>query len=99
MANFPCIRPGETIVQEFAEPQPSFTVVFPAYGGEKTGQVEVPWVKGKALKQYIREQPLKQYHIISKLQTHKFYNAERECVKQYYMPAPGDSIVLIPVKR
>jgi hypothetical protein len=73
------------------------TFVFPAFGGNKTGQVDLPWEEGMMLKQYLHHPVLRPFHLRAKVETHKFYNAKRECVRQYYSPTPGDAIVLVPV--
>lgn len=77
------------------EEPPVVTFIFPAFGGEKTGQIDIPWHRGMMLKGYLRHPELHSYHLRAKVETHKFYNAKRQVVKQYYSPEPGDTIVLI----
>lgn len=90
--------PGSEVIQRFGPEEKFVTFVFPAFGGEKTGQIDIPWHQGMMLKGYLRHPELHPYHLRAKVETHKFYNAKRQCVKQYYAPTPGDVIVLIPAR-
>lgn len=66
---------------------------------DRTGTVHLPWVRGKSVKIYFGEHPLRAFGLLGKRMTHKLFNREGMAVNLWYEPKPGEAIVMMQARR
>lgn len=81
-----------------AEPALPVTFIWPGPGG-RTGTCHMRWQKGLTVKQYLHQQPLRDYPLLGMWKRSKAYNRNKKKVKLSYVPCPGDAIVLFRSAR
>src|SRR5690606_20942154 len=62
-------------------------------------QAQVPHAPGKSLKQYLHENPLKQYSLLSLVKVHRIVNASGTKIKLTSIPESGGVVVFQHVAR
>lgn len=73
-----------------------FTLIFPdRHGQGRLGRLRFPWVKGKPLRQYLKDPQLKEYALTAFSLRCKMYNGKKAQVHLAYMPPENDFVVLV----
>lgn len=76
----------------------AITIVWPSEGG-RSGVIQLPWVQGKLLKQYLLHPQLRQYGVGALIKKCRVYNADKVRVRTIYSPKSGDTIVFVTTPK
>lgn len=94
-ASFP--QPANVVLETYEE-KAQVTFIWPR--GPQTGILSVAWKKGCSIKQYLHEQPLRQFPLLSMWRRCRKLNKKRQRVQRLsYVPIPGDVIVFQRLRK
>jgi hypothetical protein len=78
---------------------PQFTIIFPDRQGQgRVGRCRLPWVKGKELRTYLKESPLKELGLLGFSLRCKLYNSKKQIVRTTYAPFADDFVIFNSTK-
>jgi hypothetical protein len=80
------------------EPVQLVTFVFPGVG-HRTGVCHLRWQKGRSVRAYLHQPPLRGQPILGSWDRCKAYNRQKQKVRLSYVPTPGDAVVITRVRR
>lgn len=75
------------------------TIVFQdRQGSGRVGRCELPWIQGKSVRGYLKDGTFASLGMTGYAMRCKMYNSKKSVVRLYYVPTPGDLVVLVPVR-